>query len=78
MSVAKRSCGRRHVAETFPRATFEFGHLSDDELRRKRRQIPRPIVAGVDWQMTFLMALATSWAELKVATMSLSVISFSS
>jgi hypothetical protein len=64
--------------ETFPRATFEIGHLSDNVLRRKRRQIPRLIVAGADWQMTFLMALATSWAELKVATMSLSVISFSS
>ena len=75
MSVAKCSCDRRQVAETFPHATFEFGHLSDDELRRKRRQTHR---VRVDWEMTFLMALATSWAELKVATMSLSVISFSS
>jgi hypothetical protein len=60
MSVAKRSCDRRQVAETFPRATFECGHLSDDVLRRKRRQISGLILAGANWQMTFLMALAAS------------------
>ena len=50
--VAKRLCDHRHVAETFPRATFEIGHLADDVPRRKRCQIGGLIVAGADWQMT--------------------------